>query len=36
MSSPDFDEIIFDRLNKEHEAYFLRKRYNRYQKQDGD
>jgi protein TonB len=29
MSSPDFDDIIFERLNKEYGAYVLRKRYNR-------
>jgi len=29
MSIPDFDDIIFERLNKEYGAYFLRKRYNR-------
>lgn len=27
--SPGFDDIIFERLNKEYGAYFLRKRYNR-------
>jgi protein TonB len=29
MSVPDFDDIIFEKLNKEYGAYFLRKRYNR-------
>jgi len=29
MSIPDFDDIIFEKLNKEYGAYFLRKRYNR-------
>jgi periplasmic protein TonB len=29
MHIPDFDDIIFERLNKEYGAYFLRKRYNR-------
>jgi periplasmic protein TonB len=29
MSVPDFDDIIFERLNKGYGAYFLRKRYNR-------
>ncbi len=29
MLSPDFDDIIFKRLNKDYGAYFLRKRYNR-------
>jgi periplasmic protein TonB len=29
MQIPDFDDIIFERLNKEYGAYFLRKGYNR-------
>jgi protein TonB len=29
MNTPDFDDIIFERRNKEYGAYFLRKRYNR-------
>jgi protein TonB len=29
MNTPDFDDIIFERLNKEYGAYFLRKSYNR-------
>jgi protein TonB len=29
MPIPDFDDIIFERLNKEYGAYFLRKGYNR-------
>src|SRR5664279_4271520 len=29
MSMPDFDDIVFERLNKKYGAYFLRKRYNR-------
>lgn len=29
MKIPDFDDIIFERRNKEYGAYFLRKRYNR-------
>ncbi|MGD0755473.1 MAG: energy transducer TonB [Bacteroidales bacterium] len=29
MPAPDFDDIIFERLNKEYGAYFLRKKYNR-------
>ena len=29
MHMPDFDDIIFERLNKEYGAYFLRKGYNR-------
>ena len=29
MRIPDFDDIIFERLNKEYGAYLLRKRYNR-------
>jgi periplasmic protein TonB len=29
MLIPDFDDIIFERLNKEYGAYLLRKRYNR-------
>jgi protein TonB len=29
MSKPDFDDIIFERLNKKYGAYFLRKNYNR-------
>ena len=29
MSLPDFDDIIFEKLNKEYGAYLLRKRYNR-------
>jgi protein TonB len=29
MSIPDFDDIIFEQLNKEYGAYPLRKRYNR-------
>jgi periplasmic protein TonB len=29
MRIPDFDDIIFEHLNKEYGAYFLRKRYNR-------
>ncbi|MEI6049585.1 MAG: energy transducer TonB [Bacteroidota bacterium] len=28
MSAPDFDDIVFERLNKEYGAYFLRKKYN--------
>jgi periplasmic protein TonB len=28
MQTPDFDDIIFEKLNKEYGAYFLRKRYN--------
>ena len=28
MSVPDFDDIVFERLNKEYGAYFLRKKYN--------
>jgi periplasmic protein TonB len=29
MRTPEFDDIIFEKLNKEYGAYFLRKRYNR-------
>ena len=29
MHTPEFDDIIFERLNKEYGAYLLRKRYNR-------
>jgi protein TonB len=29
MQTPDFDDIIFEKLNKEYGAYLLRKRYNR-------
>jgi len=29
MNTPDFDDIIFEKLNKEYGAYLLRKRYNR-------
>jgi periplasmic protein TonB len=29
MKVPDFDDIIFERLNKKYGAYLLRKRYNR-------
>jgi protein TonB len=29
MSIPDFDDIVFERLNKEYGAYLLRKRYKR-------
>jgi periplasmic protein TonB len=29
MSVPDFDDIVFEKLNKEYGAYFLRKKYNR-------
>jgi protein TonB len=29
MRIPDFDDIVFERLNKEYGAYLLRKRYNR-------
>ena len=29
MRTPDFDDIIFEKLNKEYGAYFLRRRYNR-------
>jgi protein TonB len=29
MRIPDFDDIIFEKLNKEYGAYLLRKRYNR-------
>jgi protein TonB len=29
MSTPEFDDIIFEKLNKEYGAYFLRKGYNR-------
>jgi len=29
MSMPDFDDIVFERLNKKYGAYLLRKRYNR-------
>ncbi len=29
MRMPDFDDIIFERLNKEYGAYLLRKKYNR-------
>lgn len=29
MQIPEFDDIIFERLNKEYGAYLLRKRYNR-------
>lgn len=29
MRTPDFDDIIFEKLNKEYGAYLLRKRYNR-------
>ena len=29
MQVPDFDDIVFEKLNKEYGAYLLRKRYNR-------
>jgi hypothetical protein len=29
MSAPGFDDIIFEKRNKEYGAYFLRKGYNR-------